>query len=280
MHAASNYLFFIHKIRNTKMNSIKLKTLLAGAILLSGTAANASTYVVSYTNIDNFQVSGASVTGWTFNQNMAATSDGSSSYNGDIMDAAPSCVNCAYDNSFTNHGTSLTPYAYGDTLISSSDVTGTGGSASAIAEAYATNGINGNASATNSMTAFMTTSIANSSVDFSFDIDSYLGVFTTGNDIGFANLNFQLSVYDSDNNRIGVDLPSFLNTGIGPIDASQSINDSLFFSLNNLAIDQYRLNISMSQNVFTNVTPVPVPAAVWLFGSGLIALFGFTRKRK
>ena len=267
-------------MRKTVMDLIKNKTVIAGALLLLSTSAQASTYVVSYTNIDNFLVSGASVSGWTFNQNMAATSDGSSASNGAIMDAAPSCVNCSYDNSFIDHGTAPTPYAYGDTLITSSDVTGAGGSASAIAEAYATNGINGNAFATNSMTAFMTTTGASSDVNFSFDINSYLGVFVTGNDTGYANLTFQLSIYDSGNNYIGVSLPSYLNTGIGPIDASQSINESLSFDLTGLAADQYRLNISMSQQVFTNLAPVPVPAAAWLFGSGLIALFGFVRRRK
>lgn len=29
-----------------------------------------------------------------------------------------------------------------------------------------------------------------------------------------------------------------------------------------------------------SISPVPVPAAAWLFGSGLIALFGFSRRRK
>lgn len=29
-----------------------------------------------------------------------------------------------------------------------------------------------------------------------------------------------------------------------------------------------------------HVTPVPLPAAVWLFGSGLIGLFGFSRRKK
>ena len=28
------------------------------------------------------------------------------------------------------------------------------------------------------------------------------------------------------------------------------------------------------------ISAVPVPAAVWLFGTGIISLFGFTRKRK
>lgn len=30
----------------------------------------------------------------------------------------------------------------------------------------------------------------------------------------------------------------------------------------------------------TNVAAVPVPAAVWLFGSGLLGLIGFARKKK
>jgi hypothetical protein len=34
--------------------------------------------------------------------------------------------------------------------------------------------------------------------------------------------------------------------------------------------------------VFDNVDvdPVPIPAAVWLFGSGLMGLFGLSRKRR
>jgi hypothetical protein len=30
----------------------------------------------------------------------------------------------------------------------------------------------------------------------------------------------------------------------------------------------------------TGVNPVPVPAAIWLFGTGLIGLVGFSKRRK
>jgi hypothetical protein len=33
-------------------------------------------------------------------------------------------------------------------------------------------------------------------------------------------------------------------------------------------------------NVMVQVTPVPLPAAVWLFGSGFIGLLGFARRRR
>ena len=36
----------------------------------------------------------------------------------------------------------------------------------------------------------------------------------------------------------------------------------------------------MFQNVTLEYSPVPIPASVWLFGSGLIGLVGFARKRK
>ncbi|MDC1286283.1 PEP-CTERM sorting domain-containing protein [Gammaproteobacteria bacterium] len=31
---------------------------------------------------------------------------------------------------------------------------------------------------------------------------------------------------------------------------------------------------------WTSVSPVPVPAAIWLFGTGIIGLIGFSKRRK
>jgi hypothetical protein len=36
---------------------------------------------------------------------------------------------------------------------------------------------------------------------------------------------------------------------------------------------------SANFNVMANLTPIPVPAAVWLLGSGLVGLFGVARRR-
>lgn len=52
--------------------------------------------------------------------------------------------------------------------------------------------------------------------------------------------------------------------------------------LNLLGIDKIHIYGSDSQVIFDNMTlnAVPVPAAIWLFGSGLIGLAGFARRKK
>ena len=46
-------------------------------------------------------------------------------------------------------------------------------------------------------------------------------------------------------------------------------------------IEAYGQPVSANTVVGTfNLAPVPVPAAVWLFGTGLLGLLGFTRKSK
>jgi len=37
--------------------------------------------------------------------------------------------------------------------------------------------------------------------------------------------------------------------------------------------------LSRSFNIAFNVTPVPLPAAVWLFGSGVVSVIAFARRR-
>ena len=46
------------------------------------------------------------------------------------------------------------------------------------------------------------------------------------------------------------------------------------------ACDVYNINkLSRSFNIVFNVTPVPLPAAVWLFGSGVVGVIAFARRR-
>ncbi|MCW9025191.1 MAG: PEP-CTERM sorting domain-containing protein, partial [Gammaproteobacteria bacterium] len=42
----------------------------------------------------------------------------------------------------------------------------------------------------------------------------------------------------------------------------------------------YFFGASANVNGYTDVSAVPVPAAVWLFGSGLIGLIGFSKRKK
>jgi hypothetical protein len=63
------------------------------------------------------------------------------------------------------------------------------------------------------------------------------------------------------------------------IDNAQGLQTSLRSTSNgNWSIGQD--NISYGIRVYGETSVVPVPAAVWLFGSGLLGLIGFTRKKK
>jgi len=57
---------------------------------------------------------------------------------------------------------------------------------------------------------------------------------------------------------------------------------SLYGDLSGIPLSGYDANgnlINLDGNVIRDLSAVPVPAAVWLFGSGILALAGFTRKR-
>lgn len=98
------------------------------------------------------------------------------------------------------------------------------------------------------------------------------GTLLTGNltELGYANNDSQVLEFLFD--ATGGDLLSFYDDsfGIGGIILSVSgYNDDNF-------------NTSFSNtpyNGFATIAPVPVPAAVWLFGSGLLAMAGFARRK-
>ena len=84
----------------------------------------------------------------------------------------------------------------------------------------------------------------------------------------------------------GTRVPAYETTTNIPI----FINLRYFRSFDNPHNGLERISLALSDtqtdpfiSVFSienSVTSVPIPAAVWLFGSGLLALFGFSRKKK
>ena len=96
------------------------------------------------------------------------------------------------------------------------------------------------------------------------------GTLLTGNltELGYANNGNQTLEFMFD--VTGGDLAGFYNTGLGGFNLFVSgYNDDNFNSSFN----------NTSYNGFATIAPVPVPAAVWLFGSGLLALAGIARRK-
>jgi hypothetical protein len=49
--------------------------------------------------------------------------------------------------------------------------------------------------------------------------------------------------------------------------------------MDNGPFPNFNINIDMTSVTLTSINPVPVPAAIWLFGTGLVGLFGFVRRK-
>jgi hypothetical protein len=58
------------------------------------------------------------------------------------------------------------------------------------------------------------------------------------------------------------------------------VGDNLSFGFGAVSTENNGSGIFYDNLVFAEVAPVPVPAAVWLFGSGLLGLVGVARRRK
>ncbi len=91
-------------------------------------------------------------------------------------------------------------------------------------------------------------------------IGSFLGSYAEGNSI---------TIDDSNSIIMSIArLPNGLDTNI-------NAND-----FNSACLTPGSSNISGTGNCSVAVNPVPVPAAIWLFGSGLVGLIGISRRKK
>ena len=83
---------------------------------------------------------------------------------------------------------------------------------------------------------------------------------------GYPNL-----VLDGSGNFVGINFHALL------LDGSAFDSFSSTFAINDDAFNE--VNGTWTASTFS-MTPVPVPAAVWLFGSGLVGLVGLVRRKK
>ena len=90
---------------------------------------------------------------------------------------------------------------------------------------------------------------------------------------------FRIELFEGVSNPVGISIASAESRGDQP---------SLFFLADLSSDTSYALRTAFNYNganevtaaATTSVTVVPVPAAAWLFGSGLIGLIGLARRKK
>lgn len=269
--------------------------LVAGVAL--ATEAGAASYAVSTDTITGFGLSfSGSVlfSGFTFSADSAAQ-NGVGTANVGTNDAPASCINCSYSNSFTAHATPSW-FSYGDAQIMDANVQAGSGAAASIGETRVVNGV-GTAYGNNTMIAGFYVN-APSSAAFSFNAAPYMAsVLTAGGMAATANTEMTITIRDGlgatvfqwapDGAAGGItggsetSDPFSLNSGLGLStlgNVSYSPGSGAFLaSTALLPVGTYQLNITMKDTAIASA--VPVPAAIWLLGSGLLGLAGLVRRR-
>lgn len=260
---------------------------LAASVLVAGLTVGthvqaAAVSAVSINEITNFSMSfvngGGSFYGFTFSNSAAANELGGTG-GVDLLDAPASCLNCTFNNEFSAH-TSSAGFVYGDARIYNSDVMSGPGSASAIAEADISSGL-AYASGSNVMNSFSGIQIIDdglgpqTSLSFSFDANPFMSVDAgSGN---YASMAMYVELKDYLGATVWSWAPDALNHTL--LNGSYNLGNSSYAdSTGPLAAGTYSLSIGMSQTI--GLTAVPVPAAVWLFGSGLLGLIGVARRKR
>lgn len=113
-------------------------------------------------------------------------------------------------------------------------------------------------------------------VDFALRNRGSDNIFGTGDDVvysisdplDYANQTYLLAIAPSNSQNPVVSSPYY-----------RSLLLTWDLDLNGVADTGFDLSVTTPLLSYDGMTPVPLPAAVWLFGSGLLGLFGFARRR-
>jgi hypothetical protein len=261
-----------------------LPAIIAGLSLVTfSNSVSAASIAVSVSEITSFNM-GASAgsinfTGFTFSNDTAAT-EGGGTGGADMTDAPAACIgDCiGRNNDFNPSASYSSEFSYGDAQILNADVQAGAAAASSIGELVVVDGI-AHASGSNVMTSISLSVVQDTLLDFSFDADAYMMTSVTGTGLSSAaNMFFNISLMDASNNSVFSWSPEELNQGIAG-SSDYSFFGALSYSSAALDAGNYTLNIKM-ENQVNGAAVVPVPAAVWLFGSGLLGLVGIARRTK
>ena len=284
---------------NINRNFLGVALLTVSILLAVSPAYAGAVYAASSSNITNLGLTlkgSASYSGFSISTSSASLS-ASSAGGADALDAPAACLGCDYNNAFTAHGASATPYAYGDALFAGNLLNGTA-SLSAIAEA-SQNSAPGSASATNTLLGFLSVTAPGSQFGISFSALPYLGVDLVSGLAGAANLSFIVTLSDLFGSSIFTWVPNGVS---GDVVGGTELADS--FNLNQgvsqlltpgtsdfnpvtgnfsaesdpLAAGFYQLSIAVSNSAF--VTAVPEPSMPALFALGFAGLMLISRRKR
>jgi hypothetical protein len=116
----------------------------------------------------------------------------------------------------------------------------------------------------------------NIEISLAYDLTSSTSANVSAGD--FADTDIQLDFYNSDNSFAGWDnVFSYANISAQLATVLQSGNSGvLSFTLAPGATETFYTDVKMTANL--EAAPVPIPAAVWLLGSGLLGLLGFQKQ--
>jgi len=276
-----------------------LATALAAATTLGGVfaaPAQAGSSALSVNDISSFSMTingGYTLYPFTFSNDAAASEDGGTG-GVDALDAPAACVGACggFNNQFFGHGPAASEFSYGDAKINNTSVLHGNGAASSIGETAVHKGF-GYASGSNVMSSGFFLVDPGATIDFLFDSDPFMKTTSTGAGSSAASTFFNISLAQanipvfswSPNGQAGgitggtenAD-PFSLDYGIGGNSTYDPLLGMFSASTDTLTGGLYTLNITMENQVNAAAT-VPVPAAVWMFGSGLIALSVISRRR-
>lgn len=274
----------------------------SAGLLVTG-VSSASSYAVSTNSITNFLLgmpSGSTFGGFTFSGDIAVSlgdlAGGDANINKQDADAACVGAYCAgFNNSFMSHGISPYPgYAYGDAQIGNQNVLAGTGAASSIGEATTYDGLAVAAGANTMIASFSLTSAG--SLNFSFLSTPYMQTqLGTGALSASGTTDMNITIWQGLTKKFewapdglsggilngteGSD-PFSLNLGINGNNTYSPGAGSFSASTIALAAGTYTMKIHMANEAHAgSVAVVPVPAALPLFGSGVIALAALARRR-
>lgn len=283
------------------MSRMRRKILVA-AMCAAPLSVHAASYSVSLNQISNFNmwVTGGSISPFSFTfSNDAAALNNVGASNVNNMDAAGACVGIAcnsWQNQFSSHTATNSQFSYGDALIVSVPTMGGGsGAASAIGETRSTSG-SGFGTGSNSLMASFQVMSVGTQLHFDFDANLLMQtVLGSGYSGAAASTYMQISISGpssyqftwAPNGTAGGIVggneysdPFSLNWGISGTNYFSAASGSSSFHAvtSGLNAGSYTMNITMAQTA--NVSAVPLPAAAWLLGSGLVGLASVARRTK